>query len=221
MRHHRVIYAITRRISILRADTDTTAFKMSSMDVDVDIPTFLRETRNAAPDSLQGSILQMEDLWERRLWHQLTLELEQLFVDPQSTGSRMRMFKDFVGSFEKNINQQKLVGLALLAKQECKGRCPTLQLRKELTRMTDTNEALEFVTGIAEKVNTPATQDAYVYALVEMADIKLLLGNGETVCKDLDAANKILDTFDSIDNVIHAAFYRVNADYFSVHPPLT
>ena len=93
----------------------------SSMDVDVDIPSFLREARNAAPESLQGSILQMEDLWERRLWHQLTLELERFFNDPQSSGSRMRMFKDFVGTFEKNINQSKLVGLGLLAKEECKG----------------------------------------------------------------------------------------------------
>ena len=86
--------------------------------------------------------------------------------------------------------------------------------------MADNNEALEFMTGIVEKVKTPATQDAYVYALVETASIKLLLGDGETVRKDLDAASKILDTFDSIDNVIHAAFYRVNADYFSVHQPL-
>ena len=94
---------------------------MSSMDVDVDIPSFLREARISAPESLQGSILQMEDLWERRLWHQLTVELEKFFIDPQSAGSRMRMFKDFVGTFEKNINQLKLVGLALLAKEECKG----------------------------------------------------------------------------------------------------
>ena len=100
------------------------------MDVDVDIPTFLRETRNSAPESLQGSILQMEDLWERRLWHQLTLELEKFFVDPESTGLRMRMFKDFVGSFEKNINQQKMVGLALLAKEECKGDCPPIPHKK-------------------------------------------------------------------------------------------
>lgn len=91
------------------------------MDVDVDIPTLLREVRNEAPEALQGSVLQMEDLWERRLWHQLTLELERFFIDPQSMGSRMRMFKEFVASFEKNINQQKLVGLALLAKEECRG----------------------------------------------------------------------------------------------------
>jgi 26S proteasome regulatory subunit N9 len=94
------------------------------MDVDIDIPSFLQEARNAAPESLQVSILQMEDLWERRLWHQLTLQLEKFFSDPLSAGSRMRMFKDFVGAFDKNINQSKLVGLGLLAKEECKGTSP-------------------------------------------------------------------------------------------------
>jgi 26S proteasome regulatory subunit N9 len=91
---------------------------MSSMEVDVVVPDFLREAQMSAPESLQGSILQMEDLWERRLWHQLTLELEKYFNDQQSMGMRMRMFKDFVGTFEKNINQLKLVGLALLTVQE-------------------------------------------------------------------------------------------------------
>ena len=80
----------------------------------------------------------------------------------------------------------------------------------------DTNEALEFMTTIVEKVNTPATQDAYVYALVETAALKLLLGQQEAVRKDLDAAGKILDSFDSVDKVIHASYYRVNADYYSV-----
>jgi len=93
----------------------------SSMEVDIDVPSFLSEIRNAAPESLQGSIFQMEDFWERRLWHQLTVELEAYFNDPLSEGSRMRLFKDFVGTFAKHINQSKLVGLGLLAKQECKG----------------------------------------------------------------------------------------------------
>lgn len=187
--------------------------KMSSMDIDVDVPSFLREVRMAAPESLHGSILQMEDLWERRLWHQLTLELERFFNDPHSSGSRMRMYKDFVGTFEKNINQSKLVGLGLLAKEECKG------IRFLNITDLDTSEALEFLTSLVEKVNTDATQDAYVYALVETAALKLAIGQGETVRKDLDAANKILETFDSVDPIIHAAFYRVSADYYSVFPP--
>ena len=70
------------------------------------------------------------------------------------------------------------------------------------------------MTNLAEKVK--AQQDAYVYALVESAALKLAIGQGDTVRKDLDAANKILDTFDSVDPIIHAAFYRVSADYYSV-----
>jgi 26S proteasome regulatory subunit N9 len=72
------------------------------------------------------------------------------------------------------------------------------------------------MTHVADRVNTPATQDAYVYALVEAAALKLMLGQTEAVRKDLDAAAKILDTFDSVDPTIHAAYYRVNADYYSV-----
>ena len=81
----------------------------------------------------------------------------------------------------------------------------------------DTAEALQFMTALTETVKTDATQDAYVYALVECAALKLATGQADTVRKDLDAANKILDTFDSVDPVIHAAFYRVSADYYSVH----
>ena len=91
-------------------------------------------------------------------------------------------------------------------------RLPFLHSRTDL----DTNEALEFMTTIVEKVNTSTAQDAYVYAMVETAALKLLLGQQELVRKDLDAAGKILDAFDSVDKVIHASYYRVNADYYSV-----
>ena len=34
--------------------------------------------------------------------------------------------------------------------------------------------------------------------------------------KDLDAAESILDTFDSVETEVHAAFYRTNATYYQV-----
>lgn len=37
--------------------------------------------------------------------------------------------------------------------------------------------------------------------------------------KDLDEAERILDSFDSVETVVHASFYRVNADYYQVRPP--
>lgn len=77
-------------------------------------------------------------------------------------------------------------------------------------------EGLKFMESVVEKVNTPATQDAYAYAVVETASIKLSLHQYEEVRKELDAAGKIIDNFDTIENSIHAAYYRVNAQYYSV-----
>jgi 26S proteasome regulatory subunit N9 len=82
--------------------------------------------------------------------------------------------------------------------------------------MSGNAEGLEFMESVVDKVNTPATQDAYAYAVVETASIKVGLQKYDEVRKDLDAAGKIIDNFDTIENLIHAAYYRVNAQYYSV-----
>jgi len=85
----------------------------------------------------------------------------------------------------------------------------------------DNDEALEFLTTIATKVNKPASKDAYVYATVEVARVKLLLADMEGARKALDEAEKNLETFDSVESVVHASFYRVNADYYNVRHPFS
>jgi 26S proteasome regulatory subunit N9 len=73
---------------------------------------------------------------------------------------------------------------------------------------------LQFLTSLAKRVDKSASQDAYVYAVTELASVKLRLGDAESARKDLDKAEKILDSFDSVETVVHASFYRVNADYY-------
>ena len=80
--------------------------------------------------------------------------------------------------------------------------------------LSDDNERLDFFTDLAKKVNKPATQDAYVYALVAGAEVKLRLQDLSGARKDLDTAESILDTFDSVETSVHAAFYRTNASYY-------
>ena len=72
------------------------------------------------------------------------------------------------------------------------------------------------MTAVADKVNNPISQDAYVYATVAVAKVRLELKDSEGARKDLDKAEKILDSFDSVETVVHAAFYRVNAEYYQV-----
>ena len=85
-----------------------------------------------------------------------------------------------------------------------------------LTHLTDSQERLTFLEGVAKKVNNPNSQDAYVYATVAVATVKLELKDTEGARKELDKAEKILDNFDSVETIVHAAFYRVNAEYYQV-----
>jgi 26S proteasome regulatory subunit N9 len=85
-----------------------------------------------------------------------------------------------------------------------------------LTILVDDQERLVFLKALSDKVNTPASQDAFVYATVAVASIQLQLGEVEDARKKLDDSEKVLDSFDSVETVVHAAFYRVNAEYYKV-----
>jgi 26S proteasome regulatory subunit N9 len=73
---------------------------------------------------------------------------------------------------------------------------------------------LAFLSSLSKKVDKRDSQDAYVYATTELASVKLRLEDSEGARKDLDRAEKILEKFDSVETVVHASFYRVNADYY-------
>ena len=79
---------------------------------------------------------------------------------------------------------------------------------------SDPAETLTFLTSLAQRVNKPASQDAYVYAITEVASVHLKVNNASEARTELDKAEKILDNFDAVETVVHASFYKVNADYY-------
>ena len=83
-----------------------------------------------------------------------------------------------------------------------------------LNYLAGDKDRLSFTTALADKVNKPASQDAYVYATVAVASILLQLDSFDESRAKLDECERILDTFDSVETVVHASFYRVNADYY-------
>ncbi|KAF6841543.1 proteasome regulatory particle subunit [Colletotrichum musicola] len=167
------------------------------MNVDT-IPNFLAEQRDEAPEELQHLVLEFENYWERKLWHQLTDALGQFFSHPGSKPQRLAFYRVFILKFADKINQLKLVDLALKAATECK----------------DDEERLAFLQGVAKKVDNENSQDALVYASVAVARVKLNLEDMDGARKDLDSAERILDSFDSVETIVHAAFYDANANYY-------
>ena len=89
------------------------------------IPDFLAEQRDQAPEELQHLVLQFEDYWERKLWHQLTDSLLEFFSHKGSAPQRLQFYNVFILKFADKINQLKLVDLALKAVTECESKYTT------------------------------------------------------------------------------------------------
>ncbi|KAL7923133.1 26S proteasome subunit Rpn9-like protein [Trichoderma austrokoningii] len=164
------------------------------------ISDFLAEQRDAAPEELQPLILNFEDFWERKLWHQLTDALVEFFNDDGSAPQRLAFYNVFILKFADKINKLKLVMLALKAATQCK----------------DDRDRLSFLQSVVKKVDTEDSQDALVFASVAVARVKLSLNELEDAKHDLDASEKILDSFDSVEAVVHAAFYDASANYYKL-----
>ncbi|KAI9852533.1 MAG: 26S proteasome regulatory subunit [Thelocarpon superellum] len=162
------------------------------------IPEFLAEQRDEAPSEIQHLFIQMEDFWERKLWHQLSNCLAELFKNPLSSPARIPLFNKFILTFADKINQLRLVALGLTTGSEYK----------------DEQERLTFLTALAKRVDKPASQDAFVFATVILSMVKLQINDLEGARKELDTAERILDTFDSVEAEVHASFYHSSADYY-------
>ncbi|KAK2744048.1 26S proteasome regulatory subunit [Myotisia sp. PD_48] len=163
-----------------------------------EILEFLTEIRAEAPGRVQTLVLAFEDFWERKLWHQLTNALEEYFILGESTSQKLPIFVNFVVTFADKINQLRFVTLGLMASTEC----------------DDDQERLTFLSALSQRVNKPTSQDAYVYAATDVASVRLRLQDFEGARKTLEHLQSILDSFDSVENQVLAAFYKVNADYY-------
>ncbi|RMD40377.1 hypothetical protein DV735_g4745, partial [Chaetothyriales sp. CBS 134920] len=163
-----------------------------------EISDFLADQRDDAPADLQPVFITFDDLWDRKLWHQLTDQVLAFFSTEASRPYRLPLYHNFVLSFASKINQLKLLKIALLASQQC----------------SDDQERSSFLEALAERVDKPDSAEAHVYAITELASVYLRLGEEKKARQKLDEAQKTLDGFDFVENVVHASFYRVNADYF-------
>lgn len=91
------------------------------MQPDEATQAFLQEVFSQISPDLQADTLRLQDLWEQKLWHELTETLIAIFNHPESGRFRMAIYNQFVLQFADRINQLKLVDLALKAATQCQG----------------------------------------------------------------------------------------------------
>ncbi|KAF5378591.1 hypothetical protein D9615_007160 [Tricholomella constricta] len=164
----------------------------------LDLDKFVATALSATPPDLHSYFENFRHLHTRKLWHQLTQKLFQFLDDPQSKPYRVDVFEQFVRDFEGKINQLRLVEMGAKVSKE----------------IDNPQTHLSFLTSLLSRIDSAKSQEAHVLLLATIAHAKLLYGDLEGTKTDMDAAWKVLDTLEGVENGVNAAYYGVAADYY-------
>jgi len=165
-----------------------------------DVSKYLSDQKELAQgdQELAGKWTKIEDYYTKKLWHQLTLELQTLVHHPsmQSGTSLVILYNSFIAEFENKVNPLSLVQLAQTA----------------LEQMNDPEESLAFINKVADKIkNNP---EAFALSRVLVGQIKLHKQDKQKEVKDLiDEIEELLNDVDGISPV-YSHFYLLASDLY-------
>ncbi|KJE95440.1 proteasome 26S subunit [Capsaspora owczarzaki ATCC 30864] len=164
----------------------------------IDVAAFFGAQRNAdAAHAAEWTTL--EDYYNRKLWHQLSIKLFELLSDP-TTPTSLDIYNNFLLDFANKLNQLTLVDICLII----------------VNRMTDAHAAVEFLRMLAEKVKRDNA--AYITTTMVIADLHIgpALAAPATTKELLEEVGALLETMDHVDLRIFSSYYRVAASYNKV-----
>jgi len=164
----------------------------------LNLDEFISTALSATPAELHPFLGSFQTLYNRRLWHQLTLKLFEFFDHPLSKPFRVDVFERFVRDFESKLNQLRLVDMGIKVAKE----------------IDNPQTHLTFLTSLLSRIDAEKSEEAYVLLLATIAHAKLLYGDLEGTKTDMDTAWKTLDQLSGVDSSVNAAYYGVAADYY-------
>lgn len=148
---------------------------------------------------LASDWVSLGELYEKRLWHQLTLRLTEFVKNDYfaQNGGLVEMFENFIADFEHRINMLSLMEIVLYVIKEIK----------------EPETALEFLEREKEKIKNDV--EAEVLCMTAIGNIKLQQGNMEETKTIVEQARAVLETIDGVTTV-HGRFYELCSNYHKI-----
>ncbi|XP_073055533.1 26S proteasome non-ATPase regulatory subunit 13 homolog B-like [Primulina eburnea] len=162
---------------------------------------YLETQRNEHPE-LSEWYSSLSDLYQRKLWHELTLKLEQFVALAvfQAGDALIQLYHNFITDFETKINLLKLAHFAVIVSRQ--------YLEKEA--------AIEYLEGVIAKLRDTKEmriEEPILYIKVQIGTLKLEQGDQKECKKLLDEGKCTLDSMTDIDPSVYASFYWVSSQY--------
>ncbi|XP_064607948.1 26S proteasome non-ATPase regulatory subunit 13-like [Liolophura sinensis] len=161
-----------------------------------DVASYLAEQQRKSSGETASEWANIEELYNKRLWHQITLKLLTFVKDPifSKGDGLLQLYENFIADFEHRINALALVEIIIVV----------------VRQITDPKQAVEFLEKIQEKVK--ANDEAKILCLTTIANIRLRQKELESTKALAEEARTILDGLDGVTSV-HGRFYELSSNY--------
>uniref|UniRef100_UPI00358EC173 26S proteasome non-ATPase regulatory subunit 13 n=1 Tax=Myxine glutinosa TaxID=7769 RepID=UPI00358EC173 len=164
-----------------------------------DVSAFLKEQQSQSSAELAEEWQALEELYNKKLWHQLTLRLLK-FVRHScfSSGDGLpNLYENFICDFEHRINPLSFVEIAL-------------QIVKQIP---EKSESLQFLEKTKEKVK--GSDEAVVLCRTSIAGIKMEQGELLDTKRMIEEVGELLDNLVGVTSV-HSRFYDLSSRYYQL-----
>lgn len=149
----------------------------------------------------------INDLYTRKLWHQLTEELKVAVHKPEMDDLD-GLYENFIKEFQAKLNPVSLV-----------------QILVGITRSAmsgSVEDALNFLVphltpeGDASKTVVTTNAEAHVLLLSEVSRLRLRAADNEGCKEAIESSRELVDATFEMAPVVHSAFYQAAAEYHKV-----
>uniref|UniRef100_A0A0K8RFA5 26S proteasome non-ATPase regulatory subunit 13 n=1 Tax=Ixodes ricinus TaxID=34613 RepID=A0A0K8RFA5_IXORI len=164
-----------------------------------DVGAYLTAQQAASTPELSKEWAEFEELYNKRLWHQLTLKLLKFVRSPlmQEGDALLKLYENFIAEFENKMNPLSFVEIVIQIAHQIK----------------DVNERLEFITKTKEKVK--GNTEAVVLCNVTYGQHKLAAQDLDSVKKVLEETEALTESLEGVTEV-HGRYYQLCSDYHQV-----
>eukprot|EP00092_Neocalanus_flemingeri_P029663 GFUD01032209.1.p1 GENE.GFUD01032209.1~~GFUD01032209.1.p1 ORF type:complete len:378 (-),score=123.90 GFUD01032209.1:375-1508(-) len=163
-----------------------------------DVNKFLTEIKASSNADVGARWAKVEEHYNKKLWHQLTVQLQAIIKEPSMQDKLISIYQDFITDFEAKMDPLSLVMIGMVV----------------LERFTNSEEAVVFMEKIGDKVKMH--KEAFALTKVLLGRIKLHKYEQHKETKAIiDEVDTLLSEVDGVSPV-HSHFYLLSSDLYRI-----
>ncbi|XP_051219151.1 26S proteasome non-ATPase regulatory subunit 13 homolog B isoform X1 [Lolium perenne] len=168
-------------------------------------PLEFLETQGATRPELAEWYAALADLYQRKLWHQLTLKLDQFLALAvvQAGDALIQLYNHFISDFETKINLLKFAHFTVVVSRQ----------------YSDKDAAINYLEGVISKLHDTKesrVEEPILYVKMQIANYLLEKGSQKECKKLLDEGKTTLDSMVDVDPSVHSTYYWICSQYYKV-----